>query len=425
MRLFLFVAIAASFLYADIEVHRLIENQEHDPVFWHIPNFADHSKRNYAALSPQGNLGIVYRTVERINDRGKKKYTVFFHDITTNDVQAIYSKATYKIPKMNLSLIYDHLGKPHIFVDYTYRFIHFYRKDSKWIKDVLPIKFRRIYGSGVNSAKIYHIVEGENQRLYVVFFVMVKLKYHLLFAEYSQKKWQLFEVEDIPKDMQKIFDVQIRNLEDFTLLYGGINRLMYANFSSGTWDTETVVSGKKMEQAGWEANIFRNKDKLYVASNIRRVVSTGSLVFSRLLWSERSEKGWETKVIFRESRGYSGKDGQSYTGASPCIFFDDEDRANVIFNDVASWHSGGVNDFCEGNLRHAVRKGKSWKSEILYPQIGQWHKPQPLYELLYPVVFYVDGRAHCFGVERVTEGISTRFGGKNPMGFSIVYIIFE
>ena len=425
MRLVLFIVAAISFLYSDIEVHRLLENQEYDPVFFRTVDFANHSKRNYAAVSRKGNLGIVYRSVESIDDKGGKKYSVFFHDVTTNDIQELYSKTTYKVPRMNLFLIYDSSDKPHIFVDYRYRFIHFYRKDGKWIQDVLPIKFRRIYGGRVKNSKIYHVVLGENNRLYVVFFLMVKLKYHLLFAEYSQQKWQLFEVEDIPKDMQKISHVHIRSVDDFTLLYGGENGLIYTHFSQGKWNSETVVAPKKMEQAGWEANLVRHNDKLYIASNLRSVVSTGSLVFSRLLWSERGEKNWETTAIFRESRGYSGKDGRSYTGASPCIFFDNDGQPHVIFNDVASWHSGGANDFSEGNLRHAVRKGKSWKDEIVYPQIGQWHKPQPLYEFLYPVVFYLEGRAHCFGVERVTEGTSTRFGGEKPMTFSLVYIIVE
>ncbi|WP_372369663.1 hypothetical protein [Candidatus Uabimicrobium sp. HlEnr_7] len=425
MRLLIFIFATMSLICSDIEVHKLLENEHYDPVHRTTVDFANHSKRNYVDMTSEGNLGIVYRSVEDVGDRGKKKITVFYHDLQSHELEVITSFTTYRVPQMNLLLVYDNLDLPHIVLNYKYKFIHYSRRKDTWKERKLPISLRRMLGGAVQKSRMYHIVVGKNNNLYLLLLAMVNLKQRILLAEYSQKRWQIKEIPNVPQKLRKIFFVEIYDLQNFSILYKKLDNLCYAEVENNAWQEETVIKAGNLEEAGWEASLVHNEGKVYIASTFRRVVSSGSLVFSKLLWSYRAKGKWKTETIADQSQGYSGSDGRKYTGASPHSFFDEKGRAHIIFNDISSWHSKGFNDFTEGNLRHSYQKGSTWKNEILYPQVGQWHKKQPLYEFLYPVAIYTRGKLHCFGIERVTNGKTTRFSGEKPMTFSIVHIVVD
>lgn len=421
----LFYVLLFILLYADVEK---IAVSSHDLIFIDNNDFACHSRRSYVAVKKNGEIGLVYRLIKKDQSSKKRRkiVTLKYTSLMSKKTSIIFQKNLRTVRKMRYHLLYDSQDEPHVFTDERYDFCHYFQKKGHWEKEKLQVKFSRTWnGEYIRQIKLSHVVMSKKNIIYLVFEFYVGLKKILIFAHKTKKKWIFTKIPNVPEGYKKTFDIKIKNANNFSVLYNRKNHLCYATINNDVWHEEMIVRGGIYDEAGWEASLaIDNIGKIHVVSTFIRVVSTGSKVYSQLRWHNRSSfRKWKSEILAKKSRGYNGQDGTRYTGASPHIVFDKKNQAHIVFNDIASWHnSRSDNDFTEGNLRYMYQIKNSWQEKILYKQKGQAHKAQPLYEFLYPNLIIHGNKIHCFGVEKITKGKSTRYGRKNEAIFSLLHL---
>lgn len=165
--------------------------------------------------------------------------------------------------------------------------------------------------------------------------------------------------------------------------------LYYGTLASGagkTWSKETVQTGKwgapNDELVDSASLTLDPKGSPVIAAHFVRRVVTGSYVSTELRVYGRSGGSFCSETVATNTDGYAGKDGTSFTGARPHVAIDSQARLHVVFNDQSVWHDAqGQQNERRGQLRYAVRTGKSWSLFTLLKQAGQTESPKPLYHL--------------------------------------------
>lgn len=160
------------------------------------------------------------------------------------------------------------------------------------------------------------------------------------------------------------------------LYYGRLER-------GGAWTEEVVQASRWGAPDDAFATMARlaldaSGEPLVAAAWQQRAV-TGSLKSSELRLYGRGAGTWCFETIADEVDGYRGGDGARMTGADPNLVVDELGRIHVVFQDLAQWHDGqGWSNGVSGQVRHAVRSGRTWTRTTLFPQKGQSEQARPL-----------------------------------------------
>ncbi len=108
-------------------------------------------------------------------------------------------------------------------------------------------------------------------------------------------------------------------------------------------------------------------------------VATGSTTQSQLrVYGASASGSYCGDRIATRSDGYAGSDGTDYTGALSAMAIDGEGRVYVAFTDESTWHSSGMENRIQGQLRLAVGTAGGWDVTTLVEQPGQTEVSQPL-----------------------------------------------
>lgn len=416
-----------SCVYSQLEKEIIFASGSYNPVDVNTNAFACHSRRNYVAIAPNKMIGIVYREVESPSPY-QKRINLYYANIDDLSQKSIVWQGTFsEVPDMRSYLIYDNNSAPHIFVQEKQQYFHFQQQNNQWIRKPLQLNFRDILGKegSVHEHKISQLAIGPNNEILVFIHVALRIpgqnRYRIILAENNNGDWQYNFQYLLPKNIQKIFHVDIVNSHNYTLLYSADSNLKEGEMNQNEWNENLIDEGGKLQEAGWEADCaYDSNGNKFVVSTYMSVVSTGSLVLSELRLHQKKNKTWSKETICNKSSNYHGGDGTKYTGASPTIVIDSQNHLHIIFNDIASWHGKNGNDFSEGNLRYMFYNGKKWEESIIYLQTGQSENHKTIHETLYPQIVLREKNMYFFAIERITLSDSTRFTYKPDMRFSII-----
>ncbi|MBP7126922.1 hypothetical protein KBD49_11225 [Myxococcota bacterium] len=134
-----------------------------------------------------------------------------------------------------------------------------------------------------------------------------------------------------------------------------------------------------------------------VAASWQQRAVTGSLKSSELRLYGRKDGDWCYETVATEVDGYRGGDGSRMTGASPALDIDAQGRVHVAFQDRAQWHDGnGWSNGIPGQIRYAIRSGKTWTLATLFRQKGQSEQARPLEGMLPSQVAVVPDGSRVF-----------------------------
>lgn len=152
---------------------------------------------------------------------------------------------------------------------------------------------------------------------------------------------------------------------------GSASRLRYATNAGGNWEIETAVdyASGTCDNGGWYPSLCLDKhDQPCISCAYVTRVTSGSAIYSKLLFVKRSDNGWIQEIIADHDDGYYGTDGRNYTGSLSHLIFDKSNTPHIIFSDIASSHENGRNYWNLGNIRHAVKMNNFWEISTIYSQ---------------------------------------------------------
>ncbi|HOD00397.1 MAG TPA: hypothetical protein PKH54_10655 [Myxococcota bacterium] len=146
--------------------------------------------------------------------------------------------------------------------------------------------------------------------------------------------------------------------------------------SGGTWLEETIQESKWGEPDDEFATnptmVLDSRGEPVVAATFFKRVITGSIKSAELRLYGRDNGQWCYETVATEVDGYQGSDGTEMTGVSPFVTLDGSGRVHVAFQDKAQWHdSYNQANAVNGQIRYAVRSGKTWTLATLFEQDGE------------------------------------------------------
>jgi hypothetical protein len=187
--------------------------------------------------------------------------------------------------------------------------------------------------------------------------------------------------------------------------------LYYAKLSaSASWSQELVQASQwgapHDEFAKFPSLALGPEGEPLIAASYQVRVTTGSLVSSQLRFYRRAQGKWCIETVAVENDGYQGEDGPRFTGDVPKLFLDATGGIHLLFHDLAQWHDkNGYANSTSGQVRYAVRVGKSWQLFTLFPQQGHLKSPKPLQSFdLSQITLDVSGKnIYVVGLERLWQ----------------------
>lgn len=138
----------------------------------------------------------------------------------------------------------------------------------------------------------------------------------------------------------------------------------------GSPDDEFIESGSLDFDASGNA---------YIAAHFTRRAKTGSYKIAELRIYGKGTDSWCSETIATKNDGFTGKDGDNFTGAEPQLVIDGAGQLHVTFLDQAVWHdSKNQQNEIRGNPRYAARTPNGWTMTTLLKQSGQTESSNPL-----------------------------------------------
>jgi hypothetical protein len=179
------------------------------------------------------------------------------------------------------------------------------------------------------------------------------------------------------------------------------SELQFASNASGSWKSELVMAPQDgTADAGLGASVaVSSTGQIAIASYYADRFTTGSPQSTKLMYHVRNSNGtWTHSDVVTRSDGYAAADGTSFTGFSPQLYFDSNNRANIVFSDEAAQHLPVTyaNEF-SGQIRVATLNGSTWSVATPYRQ------SDPLRNQMYfPVAATFKGQTTFAGLQVVS-----------------------
>ena len=354
----------------------------------------DSHSRSWVQINSEDVIGIVYfQRFTGSRDEGTLIYKTIFPDGTGNEDQIIEGRRLEKSV-----LLYDSLDSPHIFVahsnstdqviDHYFKnddnewqsetIIHYYNEGGKFIYEISADKgpddsFHLLVlktPSDVDSddfldawinSYLYHLTNrtGNWEK---------ELIYHYNTAYTYDMCMKSSIRQDIKVDnegcVHVTFSEQLNGVYDPSYLW-------YATNKTGSWEREIVLSYDPgtVDDAGWFPSLCLDNDDIpYIACNYLKRVSTHSVTSYKLLLLKRlGSSDWSSEIVAEHDDGYHGNDGRNYTGALCHLLFDENNRPNIVFSDVAATH-WDYQRMNVGNIRFGIRLEGHWNLTTIYRQ---------------------------------------------------------
>ncbi len=365
----------------------------------HNAGVASFDSNQQMSLDPlSGKLGIVYRDVFR----GQQYlHRLLFWEIFPNgkrQKKILLSGRDSFLPPLNASPAYDQKSQAHIFSLSSGVYRHFYQKEdqkedqkeNEWCEEELFLPSEGLEEGEKREWKHCGVTLGRDGFLHVLAQGISEKRKTLVFAHGIWREgkvdFSLINVLHKGDDLRRVFNFQVDSKGSLHLVYNLDRHLYYSEVKKNHWKAEVVLKRKNFDtEAAWNAFLaLDNRNIPHIASTLIQRVSTGSFRYAHLLLHDKKEGRWRSQTLVKKSAGYSGTDGVSYTGHSPCLTFDHKNRAHLLFTDIASWHKNGNNDRLPGQLRYFVQGKKRWHESIIYAQKGQAQQGKPLEGILHP-----------------------------------------
>jgi len=386
--------------------------------------------RGYLRLSKCGTLGLVFRKVEDNNGSWQTKLAYYEIDAsgtgTTQDIEII--TGDYWAKMFNWSLVFDEECEPHVYWARDGVYQHWTRNGSDWSVEDLPLDLEGLLGEKPNRVEHFFGGMGLDDKLHLIFRVYLSVgEGGFVHAVRDGGTWTATEIPFIATEfMWRFFDFVVDSQGDLHLGYNEDRHLYYAKLVNGAWQSEAVAKrGNFDQEAAVTATIALGPgDRPSIASTFAQRATTGSWQWMELRYYEQRDDGsWSNDTLITRADGYSGTDGNKYTGYDPHMVFDAQGRAHVAFNDVSNWHflwydewepdepPINTNDYMGGQVRYLIRNDGRWKWYTLYTQQGQTESANPLHDMPYPsIAVSPDGGDIAFAaMERVVHGTTLRF----------------
>jgi hypothetical protein len=86
-----------------------------------------------------------------------------------------------------------------------------------------------------------------------------------------------------------------------------------------------------------------------------------------LLLKRLGSSDWSSEIVAEHDDGYHGNDGRNYTGALCHLLFDENNRPNIVFSDVAATH-WDYQRMNVGNIRYGIFSEGNWNFTTIYRQ---------------------------------------------------------
>lgn len=238
----------------------------------------------------------------------------------------------------------------------------------------------------------------------------------------------------------------LSGLMDLTVDADGALHAVYVDDRALAW--------ARLGETGWESEVVDDLDvfddhpalgaaiaasatgRLAIAATHARSGSSGSYVWMRLELHERVAGAWTRTTLVDRADGYTGADGEGYTGGEPALTFDGDGDAHVVFTDVAHWHvpldigdgqTVSAQDSLGGQLRYVFEGPEGWEAHTLHAQATPEPGAPPMPGMARPdLLISGDGRdLHVFGQALSVSGASLRYHTAVPVELRGLYLRLE
>ncbi len=192
------------------------------------------------------------------------------------------------------------------------------------------------------------------------------------------------------------------------------SELKYATNAGGAWQSETAIpsiDGSADAGLGASVAVAPNGTIAIASYYVDRYVS-GSPENSWLMYSTRGTGGvWTTIAAVSSPDGYLGADGAHFTGVSPQLSFDAQNRPTIVFSDEGSEHLPiSYANETSGQIRSTTLTNGSWVTTTVFRQTN------PLtFQLFYPVAATFNGQTTYAGL----VAASALDANKNPLRLDV------
>jgi hypothetical protein len=185
--------------------------------------------------------------------------------------------------------------------------------------------------------------------------------------------------------------------------------LMYATNAGGSWTSQVVQApANGPADAGLGASIAVSPTgQVGIASYYVQRYSTGSPLYSELLYHTLVNGQWTSTVVANTPDGYVAGDGPKFTGFAPELSFDSSGNPMIVFSDEAGQHLpvSYANEFA-GQIRVASFNGSTWDLQTVLPQTNPIQN-----QLFYPVSATFNEQTTFAGL----QAVSTVDANQNPI----------
>lgn len=338
-----------------------------------------------ANKAPDGSIAILYCEQFSQTDWGPLYYqAVDSAGSVLVDEPVILDGEEWEVPLgWSIPLLFDSSGAVHLFLTYTYDEItHLYRAEGSWTNEVLapanPLNSDFLGRTG--PADTFHLLSSGTSDQNLLLF----------YATNKRGTWE-GETLTIPLGATLRFtgkDLAVDSAGNAHIVYGLQDHLgetvtwpgylYYLSNQSGSWSRELIAyrAHDSWDAAFWYPSLAINaQDQPAVAAHLKYNVLTGSDSLSQLFYARRTgADAWSTEILADTADNYFGTDGGHFTGLYPKLAFDRQERAQIIFSDLASSHVSGYETAEVGQIRFAIGSGGTWTLKTLLAQLAANHE---------------------------------------------------
>lgn len=402
------------------------------------PSLDDHyfNRRSFGGIdiAPNGTVGMIHRDIT--GDTYLKDVQMILHEydvLGTRNSQAVNSFQSSDPGREPLaSVAYDSNSRPHVvYCSRAGNMFYYTRNDGTgaWIE--APLEFDLASWLGGRPAtrySMFRLVRGLDGNVHLLFSAYPGTgAYHLFQATLTANGWYVRDhgdyralLTDGEFAFDELFAFQVDASGRLHVCYSTSEpygdpenlpreRLNWARSAGSGWTREVLRQGTSVDdRPAWNAHMAldRNGDPRALSLHTTHAV-TGSMQTAKLYYYKRTGTNtWTRELIADSADGYTGGDGNKYTGEYPHLVFDDSNRPHVIFADIASWHwecvpGNSCNDQIRGQMRYAWKSGLTWNKMTLYEQDGQSASPNPLHLFESPDLVVSPGgsRIYAYGMD--------------------------
>lgn len=403
-----------------------------------IPQFKYDSASRNIVRSPCGSIAWVYkemrfsfsvRLIYLELDPAGVLHASWVEDYTSGDYAA----------EEPGSVVFDSACRAHIFRPSGAKLYHYAREGTSFVRT--EFDWAQIWGQNARLLFFHSAILGGDGAIWIFYdVILADNSRRTAFARQEASGWSHRQVTTDLFSQFDVFNFQVDAAGAVHLVHNfahsaGDFSLYYAKQGPAGWVEETIASN------GGDIDIQYHRHAFLALKpdGAPGVIGTfeehydpgGSLKDSDLVYFSRNSNGtWSKSTLQGTADGYTGTDGNNYTGAEPQLAFDLQGRPHVVFCDIASWHEpldigGGqtvsANVTAQGQIRYAYHNGSQWKFWKIFSQLGQSQSPDPIYELFRPQLAISPGGSEIgiIGMERQTTGGSPQFYPDRPQEFKL------